>query len=104
LGELNTLFPGVRDHLTFLESATPPTLERYTLNRQGATYGWSNTPTQAGTQRPGHLTPISGLLLSGHWTQPGSGSLRAMYSGLQTAMIAQGATDFEQFLGALGAA
>lgn len=80
-------FPGLRDSLTFRESATPVTLERYTLNRNGAAYGWENTPTQTGGRRSPHVTPVRGLLLAGHWTQPGSTSLRVLVSGLHTAQM-----------------
>jgi phytoene dehydrogenase-like protein len=34
------------------------------------------------------VTPLPGLLLAGHWTQPGTGSLRALVSGLHTAQLA----------------
>jgi prolycopene isomerase len=80
-------FPGLRDSLTFRESATPLTLERYTLNRGGAAYGWENIPTQTGGRRSSHVTPVQGLLLAGHWTQPGSTSLRVLVSGLHTAQM-----------------
>jgi prolycopene isomerase len=103
LDQLNAMFPGVRDRMTYLEVATPLTLERYLHDFQGAIYGWSNTPGQATTQRPSHVTPINGLFLSGHWTQPGTGSFRVIYSGLQTSQIMMDVRDFGQFLGMLGA-
>jgi prolycopene isomerase len=80
--------PGLRDSLTFMETATPLTLERYTLNRQGAAYGWENSPDQAGSKRSPRKPPIDGLYLTGHWTPPGSTSLRVLVSGVHTAMIA----------------
>jgi prolycopene isomerase len=79
--------PGLRKHITFLETATPETLARYTSNSGGAMYGWEQTPNQSGTQRLGHVTPLRGLLLSGAWTLPGSTSLRCFASGVQTAGI-----------------
>jgi prolycopene isomerase len=85
-------FPGLRDSLTFRESATPVTLERYTLNHNGAAYGWENTPKQTGGRRSSHVTPLEGLLLAGHWTQPGSTSLRVLVSGLHTAQMVLMAT------------
>jgi phytoene desaturase len=87
LGELETIFPGFREALTFSEVATPLAMERYSLNQAGAVYGWENTPAQAGIKRLGHFTPVQGLFLSGHWTQPGTGSLGVIYSGLQTAQM-----------------
>lgn len=82
------VFPGLRDSVTYLETATPRALERHTRNRGGAAYGWENTPNQTGGKRSPHLTPLDGLLLAGHWTQPGTGSLRALVSGMHTAQLA----------------
>jgi phytoene desaturase len=78
------VFPGLRDHLTFFETATPPTLERFTLNHRGAIYGWAVTPNQTGSKRLSHDTPIGGLYLSGHWTHEGPASFRVILSGIQT--------------------
>jgi prolycopene isomerase len=81
------LIPDLRKHVTFLETATPPTLERFTSNTGGAIYGWDQTPLQSGTRRLPHTTPIEGLVISGHWTIPGSGSTRSFASGVHTAGI-----------------
>lgn len=87
LGELTAMFPGIRDHLTFTEVATPPTFERYTLNSRGAIYGWEFTPLQSGSKRMPHHTPVAGLFLAGHWTLPGASSLRVFVSGVHAAQI-----------------
>jgi prolycopene isomerase len=84
------VFPGLRDSITFLETATPLALERHTLNQKGAAYGWENTPAQTGGKRSPHQAPLEGLFLSGHWTQPGTGSLRALVSGVHTAQMVLG--------------
>ena len=63
-------------------------------------YGWANTPAQATSQRLARRTPIGGLFLSGHWTQPGSGSLRAIFSGTQTAQEVLGYANLDDFLDA----
>ncbi|MBO3749424.1 NAD(P)/FAD-dependent oxidoreductase [Streptosporangiaceae bacterium NEAU-GS5] len=81
------VFPGLKDSITYLETATPKALERHSRNRQGAAYGWENTPNQTGGKRSPHVTPLDRLLLSGHWTQPGTGSLRALVSGMHTAQL-----------------
>jgi phytoene desaturase len=91
IGDFERVFPGLRDSITFLESATPLTMERFCLNHQGAAYAWENTPAQTGGNRSPHITPLAGLYLSGHWTQPGSGSLRALVSGVHTAQMVLGA-------------
>ncbi len=78
LEEIESLFAGFRDNLTFAELATPLTFERYSGNRAGACYGWEQTARQTGSGRLGHVTPVGGLLLTGHWTQEGSGFLRQL--------------------------
>jgi phytoene dehydrogenase-like protein len=84
---VEALLPGFREKVTFLESATPLTLERFTRNYKGAIYGWANTASQMGTKRLPHETPVQGLFLSGHWTQPGGTSFRVFASGIHTAQL-----------------
>jgi phytoene desaturase len=81
------VLPGLRQHLTFVEGATPRTMERYTLNQEGALYGWEPSPDQVAGARPAHRTPLPGLYLAGHWTRPGGGVYGAVASGLQAAQI-----------------
>jgi prolycopene isomerase len=78
-------FPALRDEATFVEAATPRTMERYTRNSAGAIYGWELTPDQVGPGRPGVRTPIDGLKLVGHWAQPGGGIYGVVTSGVQAA-------------------
>ena len=81
------LVPDLREQLEILGTATPLTLERYAGNMQGATYGWANIPRQTESRRLSRVTPLAGLYLAGHWTSPGTGSLRSIVSGVQTAML-----------------
>lgn len=90
VAEIEALFPGFEDNIAHIETATPATLAHYSRNREGAIYGWANTASQAGTKRPSRQTPIEGLFLTGHWTQPGSGSFRAVYSGFLASSEIQG--------------
>jgi prolycopene isomerase len=80
--------PGIAGQLSYADHATPETLRRYSRNQGGACYGWANSPAQTPRRLP-HETPLDGLLLAGHWTQPGSASLRVLASGIHTAFIAQ---------------
>lgn len=66
-------FPGLNDRLLFVESGSPRTLERYTLNHQGAAYGFAPTPDQIGPNRPDVRGALPGLYQAGHWTRPGGG-------------------------------
>lgn len=51
LEELEAVFPGVRDHVTFSEGASPRTMERYALNLTGAIYGWEGPPDRSRSGR-----------------------------------------------------
>jgi phytoene desaturase len=87
---IDEVMPGFRDKLTFAEAATPAALEHHSWNYRGAAYGWENSPRQVGSRRLSNVTPIDGLLLAGHWAQPGTGSLAAIYSGLRAASVVLG--------------
>jgi len=76
---------GLASHIRFCEGASPRTLERYTRNTQGALYGWELSPRNVGPGRPGTQTPVPGLHLVGHWTQPGGGIYGVVTSGVQAA-------------------
>ena len=81
------LVPELAENCEILGTATPLTLERYAGNSLGATYGWANIPSQVASRRLGRITPVQELFLAGHWTHPGSGTVRAMVSGMHTAMM-----------------
>jgi len=76
---------GLADHVLFSEGASPRTIERYTRNTNGALYGWELSPRNVGPGRPATQTPIEGLSLVGHWTQPGGGVYGVVTSGIQVA-------------------
>lgn len=97
LGQIEVVLPGFREEMTFLETATPETFERYTLNTRGASYGWAATPNQSTGKRLKQRTPIEGLYLSGHWTEPGAGSFRAIFSGVTAATQIAGLAGLEDF-------
>lgn len=80
LEKCERVLPGLRQRLVHGEAATPATLERYTRNRQGAAYGWEQTP-QLARVRHG----IRNLHLAGHWAETGGGVLAATFSGMQVA-------------------
>jgi prolycopene isomerase len=99
---VEAVLPGYRESITFVDSATPETFERYTLAQNGAIYGWENTPNQTMPKRLNFETPIGGLYLAGHWTDPGTGSVRCLLSGLRTAAAIEGERDPIAFLSRLG--
>jgi len=73
--------PGLSSHCTCIEAATPLTLERYTANEKGASYGLAPTPNQIGRGRPANRTSLQGLYLAGHYTRPAHGIVGAAISG-----------------------
>jgi prolycopene isomerase len=85
LAEFETVIPDLRSHLSFFIGGTPPDIERFTRNHEGATYGWELIPPQIGSKRLGHDTPVDGLYLTGHWTEEGPASFRVILSGINTA-------------------
>ncbi|MCK5353679.1 MAG: NAD(P)/FAD-dependent oxidoreductase, partial [Methyloprofundus sp.] len=52
---------GLKSHVLLIDSGSPATLQRYTLNHQGAAYGWAVTPEQVGANRVANKSPIDGL-------------------------------------------
>ena len=81
------MVPGIGERLDLVEAATPETLVRFTRNHVGAIYGWESSPENTASRRPPQRTSIRGLYLAGHWTQPGSGFVRAVTSGVHAAEL-----------------
>jgi prolycopene isomerase len=95
-------FPGLNDHTLLVESGSPRTLERYTLNQHGAAYGFAPTPDQVGPNRPGVRGVLQGLYHTGHWTRPGGGVAGVSVSALlatQAILDIPKQEDFWKFFG-----
>jgi prolycopene isomerase len=80
-------FPSLYRNISFINVSTPLTLERYTGNQKGATYGFSQIVSQSGIKRLPQVTPVKNLYLSSAWTQPGGGICGVMLSGMQVSGI-----------------
>ena len=65
--------PGLSDMIVMQEASTPLTNIRYTSNKFGAIYGYSQTLDNSGLVRLTNRTPIEGLYLSSAWAYPGAG-------------------------------
>ncbi len=96
-----TRVAGLSSSLRFSESATPRTLERYTRASEGAIYGFELSPSQVGPGRLSQRTPIEGLFLAGHWTQPGGGIYGVVYSGIEAACQVLGFANAESLFARL---
>ncbi|MFC1496455.1 phytoene desaturase family protein [Candidatus Margulisiibacteriota bacterium] len=84
---LEKMIPEIREQVEVIEYATPETYYKYTLNHNGSAFGWDHIPGQTGPDRLANQTPIKGLYLTGHWTQPGGGSMNAILSGRMTSSM-----------------
>jgi phytoene dehydrogenase-like protein len=83
----NNCIPFLKSHIAHIETATPITLHRYTLNYKGASFGWAGTPEQlaiADFRKPSFL---NGLYLSGHWTTQALGISGVVYVGADIAKM-----------------
>ncbi|MFH1460754.1 MAG: NAD(P)/FAD-dependent oxidoreductase [Candidatus Omnitrophota bacterium] len=82
--------PELSKHIIVKEIATPHTMQRYTLNKDGAAYGWASTVTQIDKEIMPRETNIKNLYLTGHWTTQGSGQggvSTVAYSGRSIAKL-----------------
>jgi len=82
------LIPSLSDHIRVKEIATPATFYRYTLNREGAMYGWASTPEQIADNIMPVVTPFERLFLCSHWATTGFGQggiMSVAYTGMKLA-------------------
>jgi phytoene dehydrogenase-like protein len=82
-----TTMPELSRHIIYKGAATPYTLYKYTLNHNGAAYGWASTPSQLGILDFKKPSFVKGLYLTGHWTTQGLGIPGVAYAGYDTARI-----------------
>ncbi len=85
------IIPGLRDKIVYKSVATPFTCERYTLNSEGASAGWTYNPLTAintGSEGfKGFMTPVKNLYLAGHWTMSPGGAPACFTSGKMVSSI-----------------
>lgn len=78
ISRLGKLIPGIADEIEYYEVGTPLTVKRYTLNPEGAVYGFAQTPGRSlidVTKLPGNLHFASA------WGKTGGGFSGAIYGG-----------------------
>ena len=79
--------PNLSSHVLYKEAATPHTLYRYTLNQNGASYGWAGTPSQIAVPNMRKASFLDGLYLTSSWSTHGIGISGVFYMGHDTAKI-----------------
>lgn len=87
LGCIEKYVPGIRDHVTVLEVATPVTNITYAASPKGSIYGPEHTPDQMGPFRFAPKGAVPGLFLCGSSTM-GAGIVPCAVSGNQAGKLA----------------
>lgn len=90
LNHAEKVIPDLREHITFVAGSAGEGQQEFPLQKLETIYGWANSTNQAGPRRLTYKTPISGLYLTGHWTQPGSGIWTVVLSGINVARYVLG--------------
>ncbi len=96
------VIPDLQNRIVMTLPATPHTLHRYTLNRDGAYRGWALTREQARWDSLPSKTQIPGLFIAGHWvtTPIGNGGVSmAAISGKNTAKSVHRAITASRLIG-----
>lgn len=81
INRLHEYLPGLREHIDYYEVGTPKTIQRYTLNPEGAPYGFAQTLSQSGRFRIPIKSEIKNLYFASAWSYPGGGFTGAIISG-----------------------
>jgi len=87
LTRIEQLIPDLKQHITYLDAASPQTLHRYTLNHKGADYGWAPLLPQLFDPDLRQPTSIKKFYLTGHWTAQTHGIPGVAYLGYNTAKL-----------------
>ena len=78
IGRLEKLIPGITSEIEYYEVGTSATIKRYTLNPDGAVYGFAQTPSRKGIDTSG--LPEN-LHFASAWGKTGGGFSGAIYGG-----------------------
>ena len=78
INRLEKLIPGISGEIEYYEVGTSLTINRYTLNPDGAVYGFAQTP---GRRTINTSDIIENLHFASAWGKTGGGFSGAIYSG-----------------------
>lgn len=91
--KLEELYPGIKEMIELVETGSPDTFSRYTMNTMGALYGFANVKDLYGEAKMPINTHIPNLFQTGHWGKPGGGIWNVMYNSyIASKMILKGNT------------
>ena len=78
ISRLEQLIPGIENQIEYYELGTSKTVASYTLNPEGAVYGFAQTPERV---RLDKIKSIDNLHFASAWTKIGGGFSGAIFSG-----------------------
>jgi phytoene dehydrogenase-like protein len=84
LGLAEAMIPDLQNHISTVAGG-PSRIMHVGIKEPAC--GWEPSPEHVEEKQLGHETPIRGLYLSGHWSQPGLGLYTSIASGIRTAQL-----------------
>lgn len=81
------LCPNLRDHILFLEIATPVTYQRYSQNRGGTMMGTRPGKINMQNKIAHYRTPFKNVVIGGHWAELGGGVPIATKAAYNAALL-----------------
>jgi len=69
--KIEEIIPDLRGHIDLKFNSTPQTFYRYSLNKNGAAFGWASTVELMRRPKVMNITSIKNLFLAGHWCNGG---------------------------------
>jgi phytoene dehydrogenase-like protein len=87
LSGLSDVWPGIADQVDMTDVATPYTMWRYTLNREGAYEGFAITSKALNTKIYRTLPGLGNFYMAGQWTSPGGGVVPSLMTGRHAVML-----------------
>jgi phytoene dehydrogenase-like protein len=83
ISRCDKLIPGFRNAIEYVETGTPITIKRYTLNPEGAVYGFAQNPGKSAS----YLSVLpDNLHIASAWGKFGGGFSGSIFSGYMTAL------------------
>lgn len=83
----DSLAPGLKDHIEYMDIATPITHWRYTGNRDGSMMGARPGKENMQANIAHYKTPVKNLILGGHWAELGGGVPIAVRAAANSALL-----------------
>jgi len=83
IARLDKIIPGIRNVIEYYEVGTPATVKRYTLNPEGAVYGFAQNPGRKITE---NLKTPANLTIASAWGRTGGGFSGVIIGGYLSAV------------------